>query len=291
MNRGLEKRDVFKCDADRRRFLRILRECVSRFHIGLYAYCLMGNHYHLLIEDERGQLSQAMRHLGGAYTQGFNKFHERDGPLFRGRFKSQVVEDGEYAVAVANYIHDNPVRAGMVPDPSRYLWSSYRYHALGKKPPWLRGLLPHGAVPETTVDTPSWSGRQSVIGSERFVAECRERVREQPQKMTREVCSGRKLGEHCLDEVLECLAGCLRLPKGRLVRACRGDRRVNDLRLLAVYVCREWTSYSNAEIGEIFGVQPPSVSVLARRGETFLLANRELMEEVRRLGAQLRVEI
>jgi len=95
MNRGAARRDVFVSDSQRERFLELLADLVERFGIETHAYCLMGNHYHLLLHTPFGNLGRGMRHLNGVYTQFFNRDQGRDGALFRGRYKrSKGVRSG-----------------------------------------------------------------------------------------------------------------------------------------------------------------------------------------------------
>ena len=125
-------------DEDRLSFLDILAEVIKRYRFLCYAYCLMDNHYHLLIETQEGNLSRGMRQLNGVYTQAFNRRHGRSGHLFQGRYKSILVEKESYLLEVARYIVLNPVRAGLVRSPGRWRWSSYRATAgLEEPPPFL----------------------------------------------------------------------------------------------------------------------------------------------------------
>ncbi len=124
--RGNERRDVFFEDSDRVAFLEVLKQVCERFNWLCHAYCLMGNHYHLLIETLDGNLSQGMRQLNGVYTQYINRTHKRVGHLFQGRFKSILVQKDSYLLELARYIVLNPVRAGMVGEATEWPWSSYR---------------------------------------------------------------------------------------------------------------------------------------------------------------------
>ena len=108
--RGNERRDIFRDDKDRVRFLEILAEMVDRFGVGLHAYVLMSNHYHLLMEVCRPNLSQAVQWLNVSYSVWFNCRHNRSGHLFQGRFKSVVVEPNAWGLSLSAYIHLNPVR-------------------------------------------------------------------------------------------------------------------------------------------------------------------------------------
>ncbi len=128
MLRGNGQRQVFQDAEDNERFLEILSVCkaTSGFHV--YAYCLMGNHVHLLMRtDEKGEpLSQIFRRLGAQYVYWYNGKYERVGHLFQDRYRSEPVEDDAYLLSVLRYIHQNPVKAGITHDVADYPYSSYR---------------------------------------------------------------------------------------------------------------------------------------------------------------------
>lgn len=124
-SRGNARSDIFTDDSDRQIFLSVLGQTVKRFNWLCHAYCLMGNHYHLLIETPEGNLSAGMRHLNGVYTQAFNRIHHQDGHLFKGRFKSVLVEKESHLLELCRYVVLNPVRAAMVERPEQHPWSSY----------------------------------------------------------------------------------------------------------------------------------------------------------------------
>ena len=124
--RGDWREDIFRDDADRLVFLDLLAKEVRQQHWRLYAYCLMSNHYHLLIETPEGNLVDGMRRLNGVYTQAFNRRHSRVGHVLQGRYKSILVDRDVYLLELARYIVLNPVRAGMVQRVDDWPWSSYR---------------------------------------------------------------------------------------------------------------------------------------------------------------------
>ncbi len=123
---GNARMPVFEDDEDQANFLNLIEETVDRFNWHCYAYCLMDNHYHLLVETIEANLSLGMRHINGVCTQQFNRRHNRVGHLFQGRFKSILVDRDACLLELCRYIVLNPVRAGMVERPEEYVWSSYR---------------------------------------------------------------------------------------------------------------------------------------------------------------------
>ena len=125
-SRGNAKMPIFDDDNDRVRFMCILEDAVKRFNWIIHAYCLMDNHYHLLVETVDGILSKGMRHLNGVYTQCFNRRHNVVGHIFQGRFKSILVNRESHLLELCRYVVLNPVRAGMVKQADQYRWSSYK---------------------------------------------------------------------------------------------------------------------------------------------------------------------
>ncbi len=138
MNRGRRSEKIFCNKDDYEIFLEVLKESAEMWSVRVAAYCLMPNHYHILLQTPAGNISRAMRHINGVYTQRYNKKNFCDGQLFRGRYKSILVEEDNYLLQLVRYIHRNPVTAGIASKPNDYLWSSERgYLSIGKKWNWL----------------------------------------------------------------------------------------------------------------------------------------------------------
>ena len=135
--RGNERRDIFCDDADRRRYLARLADCRARLNFFLYAYCLMNNHVHLVVERGDVPLSRVVHRLHFFHSQKFNRRHERVGHVFQGRYKAFLVDHERYFFTLLRYVHDNPVKAGIVRNPSRFRWSSDRFYRAGAGPDWL----------------------------------------------------------------------------------------------------------------------------------------------------------
>lgn len=136
-SRGNEQKPIFKADKDRERFLSYLESAHERYGAIIHAYCLMDNHYHLLLETPWANLSEILHHINGAYTVYFNIRRQRSGHLFQGRYRAILVEKDVYCQELSRYIHLNPFRAGMVKNLRDYPWSSYRDYIGMSKTPWV----------------------------------------------------------------------------------------------------------------------------------------------------------
>lgn len=125
-SRGNAQQDIVHDDGDRNTFFDVLKSARDRFNVVIHAYCLMDNHYHLLVETPDANLSKFMRHLNGVYTQRYNADYRQSGHLFQGRYKAILVQRDLYLSELSRYIVLNPVRAGMVKSAKDWPWSSYR---------------------------------------------------------------------------------------------------------------------------------------------------------------------
>jgi putative transposase len=138
MNRGRGRKHIFHGDAYFNAFLQTIEEAHDRFGLQVLCYCLMSNHYHLLVKTPEANLGRAMRHINGQYTQRYNKLRNTDGSLFRGRYKAILVENDSYQLQLSRYIHRNPIDANMVDQLDDYQWSSYpNYVSPIAAPAWL----------------------------------------------------------------------------------------------------------------------------------------------------------
>lgn len=138
INRGNAGENLFKGIRDREKFLEYLETAIERFSLKIYTYCLMTNHFHVLLETRLPNLSQAIQWVNVSYAGYFNRKYQRNGHLFQGRFKSILVDADEYLKQLSRYIHLNPVRANLVEHPDEYKWSSYStITGKTKEPAWL----------------------------------------------------------------------------------------------------------------------------------------------------------
>jgi REP element-mobilizing transposase RayT len=138
MNRGRRRENIFSTPVDYQSFIKVLQEAAELWNLKIAAYCLMSNHYHILVQTPDANLSRGMRHINGIYTQRFNRRREIEGQLFRGRYKAVLIEEDSHLLEVLRYIHRNPLRAGLVEDVNDFPWSSHHgYLSNAKRWEWL----------------------------------------------------------------------------------------------------------------------------------------------------------
>jgi putative transposase len=260
--RGNARRKIFEDDADRGEFLSVLEQTIARFNWLLHAYCLMGNHYHLMIETTEANLSAGMRQLNGIYTQRFNRRHHRVGHVFQGRFKAIVVDRDSYLLELCRYVVLNPVRARMVGRAQDYQWSSYRATAGLSPAPgyltcdWILGQFGrhqsaaqkrYRAFVAEGIKAPSpWKGleAQVILGSAAFIAKLK-RPRHGLREMRREQ---RFLGRPSLGGILT-------------VKVLNGRPQRNR----AIVEAAMRHGYSQAAIAAYLGLHYSSVSKVIKR--------------------------
>ncbi|GBF32390.1 hypothetical protein DCCM_0584 [Desulfocucumis palustris] len=131
MLRGIDKREIFLDDQDREKFLFYLSRAKEKSNYIIYGYCLMDNHVHLLIEEGHELIGESIKRITVGYVQWHNIKYSRTGHLFQNRYKSEAIEDDTYFLTALRYIHQNPIKAGLVQDISHYKWSSYTHYIEG----------------------------------------------------------------------------------------------------------------------------------------------------------------
>jgi len=201
-SRGNGREDIYLDDSDRELFMVVLGEACSLFNWTVHAWCLMSNHYHLLVETPDSNLSRGMRYLNGVYTQRFNRTHSHVGHLFQGRFKAILVEKEAYLLELARYVVLNPVRAGMVESAEQWSWSSYpAMVGLSGCPEWFdrEWLLGNFGesnrsavrqymrfVEDGVLQSSPWSmlKNQIYLGSDRFVEKVQSDLPSRQQKLS-----------------------------------------------------------------------------------------------------------
>lgn len=266
MNRGAGHCTIFHDDGQRQRFLDLLGDLLERFGVETHAWCLMGNHYHLLLHTPYANLSRAMRHLDGVYTQHFNRSMHTDGPLFRGRYRSIVVDADAYLLTVSRYIHRNPLEAGLVDDLRDYPWSSYRAYVGANTPDsWLKQgtiraaisagpesyrAFVEGAGTDTAVFSPDASGSTEILGDAAFRASVLDRF----DGNARETPGIRKSGSQLPHPqgIVAAVTAQLGVDENQPFKGGRG--RTNEWRMLAMYLCQTAGRMMLDDIRAFFGL-------------------------------------
>lgn len=271
-SRGNEQKEVFKSNRDREGFLHYLETATERYGAVIHVYCLMSNHYHLLLETPRGNLSQIMRHINGAYTTYFNVKRKRAGHLFQGRYKAILVEADEYAKELSRYIHLNPVRAGLVEKPEDHPWSSYKgYAGKSKYPVWLNRdfILGYFDQKESAAqkkyeqfvkimigksyESPLKSVTAStILGDKAFVTEVIEKYLDR-KKRDRNLPSLRKLpGERSIKDICEAVDA-----------SAEGNKKL--AKGISIYLCHRYSGVRLKEIGGYFGISESGITRASQR--------------------------
>lgn len=293
-SRGNEQKPVYKNKRDRQKYLEYLGSATERYNAVIHGYCLMDNHYHILIETPSGNLPQIMRHINGAYTTYFNYKRDRSGHLFQGRYKAILVKKDEYAKELSRYIHLNPVRANIVERPEEFEWSSYSFY-IGKEksPEWLYSDFILGyfgkritsaqknyanfvtSLLNEEYDSPLKGVTASLLlGSEEFIKEIKIKYLTD-HKPTRDLPAIRQLTQKVtMQHIIE------------LIDTMADDTFSMD-RNLKIYLCRKHTGEKLKTIGEYFGIGDSAVSQSGKRFEDKIKKNRKLKKRVAMIEKRL----
>ncbi len=293
LSRGNERQDIFRGDEDRTLFLETVGEMSERYEMDIFAYVLMGNHYHLLLKTNRSNLSKGMQWLGLAYTRRFNNRHSRSGHLFQGRFKSIIVENDAYVVRLSCYIHRNPLRANTVERLAEYRWSSYPAYAYRRKgPEWLKTetILSHFAGPNPNKIYREKVQRYAeeekklledlkhgiILGTNGFAKKLREGFL--PGSSQKEIPQYRKIRKDIdLPNTIQKAAEKLNVD----MLLCRQSKRIpketKENRDLLVFCIWKTGLMTNEEIGKLFDVSYSSISHIVKSVRNRLGRNKAFM--------------
>jgi REP element-mobilizing transposase RayT len=276
MNRARKGQDLFVDKTDYQQFIDLLQETSDLFNVKVAVYCLMPTHYHLLLQTPDANLSRCMRHLNGVYTQKYNVIHSCDGTLFRGRYKSILVDADNYLLQLVRYIHRNPLKAGLVKRLDQYVWSSHRgYLSKAKKWGWLyKHFVLHVLTANKNRQIQVYKqfmaqesdldlGRvleskslPSMLGSEKFISWIKDRFFE--KKKDKQVPTSKQLAPD-LDSIISEVIRYYKVKPTNLKKVRRGIE--NEPRDVAMYLIRSLRAEPLMRIGANFGLtQYSSVS-------------------------------
>lgn len=299
MNRGRRGEAIFTGKDDYSAFIDLLQELVEDYNVKIASYCLMTNHYHLLLQTPDANISRSMRHLSGVYTQRFNRIHHCDGQLFRGRYKSILVDADSYLLELVRYIHRNPLEAGMVENLNRYTWSSHKgYLSEAKKWDWLHKKYilsffskdktesirryKQFVLKETLEEINKIFARKNlpaVMGSKSFVDKIKEMFFS--NKSHEDVPESRSLAPD-LDRIIGEVCKFYNVNKNDLLVSRRGY--FNEARNVAIYLIRRLRRDTLKEVGEAFGINKNStVGSVVERVKQEMRKNKHTHKNVQNL--------
>lgn len=301
MNRGAARQPIMKSPKHAHTFVNLLEKISEDYGIEIHAYCLMGNHYHLLVRTPYANLSEAMRHLNSMYTRRFNRAEKRDGPLFRGRFKSIIVDAEDYLVALSRYIHRNPVEAKLVKNPLGYPWSSFAaYLDRRLRPSWLhtyevvRLCSPRNQIEDykKLVENPLLpSFKQffrsayvpSILGDKKF----RQAILSKHDPISHEIPYQIKLrGSPALHRIIHVCADAFNVPTAAITAKKRGFP--HEERNIAMLIAKQDFGYKLQAIGNAFGqIKYNTVSASICLAHKALIKNPLLAEKAEVIKARL----
>ncbi len=299
--RGNERNPIYREEGDYQKFLDLLSELPQRYSIFMHGYILMGNHYHLLIETPKGNITKVMHYLNATYTGYFNKKYGRAGHLLQGRYKGLLIEKERYLLSVSRYIHLNPVRAGICRKPEEYSWSSYpEYIRRDKKNTWLttdwilgqysrdeakarrfyKAFVNEGL---TLRENPFKDLKEGLIlGSENFIDEIRKKI---GIKKHREIPESKRLIRSIkYKDVITVVAKRFETGEQEIREA---GKRENLARKISLYLLRRHTDQRNEDIAGYYGIGYTAVSQAASRVKREMEKNKELRKIVQEMEKEL----
>jgi len=269
INRARRGQEAFATKEDYNSFIDVIKDTAQIFNMRIAAYCLMPTHYHLLVQTPDANLSRCMRHINGVYTQRHNARNGLDGSLFKGRYKSILVDADSYLLELVRYIHRNPLRAGIVDKLNDYSWSSHQgYISKEKKWEWLHKnyLLDifskdkrsqviaykrfiFSGESEELIQYYSKKNISSILGKEDFIKRVKDRFSK--KKKEKEIPESRKLCPEVID-IKKAVCDHYQIEEADLLKSRRGVE--NEARDLAIYMLRVIRAERLTELGREFNL-------------------------------------
>jgi REP element-mobilizing transposase RayT len=305
INRGNAGEDLFPANRDRVKFLEYLERTAETYSVIIHTYCLMTNHYHLLLETPQANLSTALQWMNVSYATYFNKKYNRSGHLFQGRFKALLINADEYLSTVSRYIHRNPVQAGIATKPAHYLWSSYRaFIRQSHSPGWLetgRLLQYFGkrqkeaikqyrafveqADPQKIENPQSLAVGGFILGGTEFITWIQDRFLFNRSEQ-REVPQLKKLRPRpSLSHILKAVSKEFSCREKELQE--KGRKR-NKGREAAIYLSRSLTGISCKELGEFFGgISGAAITMKYKQCSGEIITNKKLRQKINRINRKI----
>jgi len=288
INRGCRRDKIFRRISDREEFLARLTAASSKYGIIIHGYCLMDNHFHLLVETPNENLSAFMQLLQCGYANWFKARYKLVGPLFQSRFKSVLVEDESYLVTLSAYIHLNPVRAGMINNPDVYRWSSCKLYFRNEADElidpamvleyaggvdnykFILNEMIGGSPPPEAI-----YGKFSILGKASFVEKVARQI-DDTKIDIKAVPQLKKIITTTPEKIALAVREIMNVTNEQMIAKTQG----NTARKLYIYLLKKRTVLTLREISKFAGMNYRSAGELARRFEREFKRSKELRKIV-----------
>ena len=298
-SRGDDRKKIFSNETDFRKFLAYLKKAKEKFNFYLYAYCLLDNHYHLLLETGQANLSQIMQYLNTAYTIYYNTKHKRHGHLFQGRFKSILIEADSYFVELTRYIHLNPVKAKMTDSAEEYPWSSYKTYLskgsgdlinkekgqelLAMDSSTYRQFIQGGIKDQKDPFKKVYAG--CILGGTAFI---KDKLKQLQTEVESKDFAHKRAVKNTIDpqRLIAVTADYFKLDAEQM---CRSRNRPMTAKRTAIYLLRRKTGLTNTQTGELFDMKPAAISKAAISFELEMKKNKTLVKAVDQITSKVEV--
>ena len=298
-SRGDDRKKIYISDYDYNKFLEYVLTAKDKYKFYLYAYVLMTNHYHLLIETTQPNLSKIMQYINTAYTTYYNVKRKRSGHLFQGRYKSIIVDGDSYFLELTRYIHLNPVKAKMVKSPEEYKWTSFHGYMKKKGDAYInkdqiklylnmktneyKKFVLEGINIKTDVFKNVYAG--FLLGSVSFI---KDKLKDLKVQVEGEGISYRKSLEGRVEKEDIVNVVTQHYKKG-FEEICNDKRRPMKEKKITIYLMKKFTDLTNNEIGKIFGMTYSAISKAERSIVDLIKQNKDIKKEVGRIVSTFKV--
>jgi len=287
ISRGIRRDNIYREDDDKEKFLEKLKETKEKYNIEVFCYCLMDNHYHLLIRTPLGNLTKTMHYLNASYTNWVKAKHDIVGPVFQGRYKSILIEDESYLLTLSSYIHLNPLRADMVDKLEDCKYNSFNEYIdkldyeIVDKDFILRKFENIEAYKDFIyewydengdIDKEEIYGMNGLLGSKRFVEKIIKKIGEDEDKKNLEEYSNVNINPIKKEDIEKLMIKTFDIKKEKLYKKSYG----NDYRNMFIYLLKKYTGMKLIEIGELFNIRYTSVSMKTKRFKEKCKRNKSL---------------
>lgn len=297
-SRGDDRKKIFISEYDFEKFLEYIKLAKEKYKFYLYAYALMSNHYHLLLETSQPNISKIMQYINTSYTIYHNTKRRKTGHVFQGRYKSIVVEGDTYFLELSRYIHLNPVRAKIVNEPAKYKWSSYPGYINKKEDGYInkerlwkyidmsiagyREFVLSGIGKDKNPFTEVYAG--FLLGKAKFI---KERLKDLKGQVKEEISYKKKIESRAdIESIVKVVADKFKDSAEDIYKA---KKKPLLSKKIAIYLSRRFTELNNREIGKYFDIGHSAVSKAAMDIEKIIKENKKIRKEVEEIISHFEV--